>query len=84
VVQSEIEQHHSNADDPQCSSLTRYINETRILEISDNLVLKNHEASKRIEEISINYTSSKKIYDRNITITELCFSIIIAENLLND
>jgi hypothetical protein len=84
VVQPEIEQNHSNADDPQCSSQTRYINETRTSKISDNLVLENHEALKRIEKISINYTSSEKIYDLNITITELCFSIIIAENLLND
>jgi hypothetical protein len=62
----------------------RYINETRTSEIPDNLVLGNHEMSKGIEEISINYTSSKKVYDRNTTIVDLCFSTIIAENFLND
>jgi hypothetical protein len=84
VVQPEVEQHHSNADDPQFSSQARYINETRTYEIPDNLVLENHETSKGIEEIFINYTSSEKVYDRNITIADLCFSTIIAENFLND
>jgi hypothetical protein len=60
VVQPEVEQRHSNGDDLQSSSQPRYINETRTSEIPDNLVLGNHETSKGIEEISINYTSSKK------------------------
>jgi hypothetical protein len=84
VVQPEVEQHHSNADDPQSSSQAHYINETRTLEIPNNVVLENHEASKGIEEISINYTRSKKVYDRNTTIAKLCFSTIIAESFLND
>jgi hypothetical protein len=84
VVQPEVEQHHSNADDPQSSSQARYIIETRTSEIPDNLVLGNHKTSKGIEEISINYTSSGKVYDRNTTITDLCFSTIIAKNFLND
>jgi hypothetical protein len=46
--------------------------------------LGNHETSKGIEEISINYTSSGKKYDRNTTIADLCFSTIITENFLND
>jgi hypothetical protein len=46
--------------------------------------LGNHEASKGIEKISINYTSSRKVCDHNTTITNLCFSTIIAENFLND
>jgi hypothetical protein len=66
------------------SSQARYINETRILEISDNLILGNHEASKGIEEIYINYTSSGEVYDHSTTITNLCFSTVIAENFLND
>jgi hypothetical protein len=46
--------------------------------------LGNHEASKGIEKISINYTSSGKVCDHNTTIANLCFSTIIAENFLND
>jgi hypothetical protein len=84
VVQPEVGQHHSNTDDPLSSSQVRYINETRTSEIPDKLVLGNHEASKGIQEISINYTSSGKVYDRNITIANLCFLAIIAESFLND
>jgi hypothetical protein len=84
MIQPEVEQHHSNANDPQYSSQARYTNETRTSEIPDNLLLGNHEASKGIEEISINYTSSRKVYDHNITIADLYFSTIIAESFLND
>jgi hypothetical protein len=73
-----------NVNDLQSSSQGCYINETRISEISDNLILENHEASKGIEEISINYTSSRKVYDCSTTIENLCFSTLIAENFLND
>jgi hypothetical protein len=62
----------------------RYINEIRTSEIPDNLVLGNHETLKGIEEISINYTSSEKVYDHNTTIVDLWFSTIIAKNFLND
>jgi hypothetical protein len=54
------------------------------LEIPDNLVLRNHKASKGIEEIFINYTSSEKVYDCNTSIANLCFPTIIAESFLND
>jgi hypothetical protein len=84
VIQPEVERHHMNANDSHSSSQARYINETRISEIPDNLVLENHEVLKGIEEIFINYTSSKKVYDRSTTIANLCFSTMIAENLLND
>jgi hypothetical protein len=84
VVQPEVEQRHLNADDPQSSSQARYINETRTSKIPDNLILGNHETSKGIEEIFINYTSSEKVYDRDTTITDICFSTIIAEIFLND
>jgi hypothetical protein len=84
VIQPEVEGHHMNANDLQSSSQTRYINETIISEIPDNLVLGNHEVSKVIEEISINYTSSGEVYDRNTTIANLCLSTIIAKKFLND
>jgi hypothetical protein len=84
VVPPEIKQYHLNVNDLQSSSQARYTNETRTSEILDNLILGNHEASKGIEEISINYISSGKVYDCNTTITDLCFSTIIAESFLND
>jgi hypothetical protein len=84
LVQPEVEQHHINANDPQSSSKARYINEIRISEIPDNLILGNHEASKGIEEIFINYTSSGEVYDCSTTIANLCLSTVIAENFFND
>jgi hypothetical protein len=60
-----------------------YTNETRILEVPDNLILGNHKALKGIEEISINYTSSVKVYDRSTTTANLCFSTVIIVNFLN-
>jgi hypothetical protein len=33
----------------------------------------------RIQEISINYTSSEQVYDRSTTIINPCFSTIIAD-----
>jgi hypothetical protein len=84
VIQPEVERHHKNANDPQSSSQACYTNETRITEIPDNLILGNHETSKGIEEISINYTSSVEVYDCNTTIKNICFSTVIAENFIND
>jgi hypothetical protein len=84
VVQPEVEQHHLNANDPQSSSQAPCINETRTSEIPDSLILGNHKTLKRIEEISINYTSFEKVYDHNTTTTNLYFSTIIAESCLND
>jgi hypothetical protein len=62
-----------NVNDPQSSSQARYINETKISEIPNNLVLGNHEVSKVIEEIFINYTSSQKMYDRSKPIFLNCY-----------
>jgi hypothetical protein len=45
---------------------------------------KQDEASNGIEEIFINYTSFGDVYDRSTTITNICFSIVIAKNFLNN
>jgi hypothetical protein len=73
VVQPDVEQHHSNADDTQSSSQARYINEIRTSEILGSLVFENHETSKGIEHRKF-----------STTIVDICFSTIIAENFLND
>jgi hypothetical protein len=84
VIQPEVEQHHKNTNDPHSISQARHTNEIRISKIPDNLVLENHEASKGIEKISINYTSSREVYDHTTTIANICFSTVIDENFLND
>jgi hypothetical protein len=72
-------------DIPQSSTQARYRNENASTsENPDNLVLGNHETSMGIQEISINYTSSGKVYDCSTTIVNSCFSTIIAKNFLAD
>jgi hypothetical protein len=58
VSQSMVEQHCVDTNDPQSSSQACYTNQSRTLKIPYDLVLGNHETSKGIEEISINYISS--------------------------
>jgi hypothetical protein len=67
------------------STQARYRNENASTsKNSDDLILGNHETSTRIQEISINYTSSREVYDRSTTIINPCFSTIIAENFFVD
>jgi hypothetical protein len=70
-------------DIPQSSTQARYRNESaNTSKNPDALVLRNHEASTGIQEISINYNSSGEVYDHSTTIINPCFSTIIAENIL--
>jgi hypothetical protein len=81
VSQHVVDRHP--VDIPQSSTQVRYRKESASTsENLDALVLGNHEASTGIQVIFINYTSSEELYDRNTTIVNPCFSIIIAENFL--
>jgi hypothetical protein len=84
MIQPMVEWHHENVNDPQSSSQARYTNETRTSEVLNNLVLENHESLKVIEKNFINYTSFREVYDCSTTTTNICFSIVIAENFIND
>jgi hypothetical protein len=50
----------------------------------DDLILENYKTSMGIQEISINYTSSREVYDHSTTIVNPCFSTIITKNFLVD
>jgi hypothetical protein len=72
-------------DIPQSSTQMRYRKENASTSKNpDTLILENHETSMGIQEISINYTSFREVYDRSTTIVNPCFSTIIAENFLAD
>jgi hypothetical protein len=59
VGQHVVDRHLVDINMPQSITQSRYINENAsTLKNPDILVLGNHEESNRIEEISINYTSS--------------------------
>jgi hypothetical protein len=49
----------------------------------DSLVLGNHDEIHGVQEISINYTSSRELFDHTTTIVNSCFSTM-AIDLLND
>jgi hypothetical protein len=72
-------------DTPQSSTQVRYRKvSASTSENPDALVLGNHETSTGIREISINYTSSREVYDCSTTIVNPCFLAIIADNFLAD
>jgi hypothetical protein len=80
---TKIDRHLVNI--PQSSTQARYRNEnTSTSENPDALILGNHEASTGIQEIFINYTSSREVYDRSATIVNPCFSTVIAKNFIAD
>jgi hypothetical protein len=83
VNQPVIERHL--VDIPQYSTQVRYRKESASTsENPDPLILGNHETSTCIQEISINYTSSREVYNRSTTIVNPYFSTIITENFLAD
>jgi hypothetical protein len=53
VSQLVVERHCVDLNDPQSSSQACYTNEAGTLEVPDDLILGNHEVSKRTEDISI-------------------------------
>jgi hypothetical protein len=64
-----VDRHLVENNIPQSSTQARYINENaRTSENPDDLILGNHEISKGIQEISINYTSFREVYDCSTTI----------------
>jgi hypothetical protein len=74
VGQPVFDRHIVDINMPQTSTQACYINKNASTsENPDTLVLGNHEESNGIEEISINYTSSREVYDCNTTIVNSSF-----------
>jgi hypothetical protein len=72
-------------DIPQSSTQARYRKGNASTSKNPNaVVLRNHETSTDIQEISINYTSFGEVYNYSTTIVNPCFSTIIAKNYLVD
>jgi hypothetical protein len=49
----------------------------------DSLVLGNHDEFHGVQEIFIDYTSSRELLDRTTTVVNSCFPTMVAD-LLND
>jgi hypothetical protein len=61
----------------------RTIEQTSASKVPDSLVLGNHDEIHGVHEISINYTSSRELFDSTTMIVNSCFSTMVAD-LLND
>jgi hypothetical protein len=59
------------------------IEQARGSEDPDSFVLGNHDEIHWVQEIFINYTSSRELFDHNTTVVNSCFSTMVAD-LLND
>jgi hypothetical protein len=59
------------------------IEQARGSEDPNSLVLGNHDEFHGIQEISINYTSSRELLDRTTTVVSSCFFTMVTD-LLND
>jgi hypothetical protein len=85
VSQPVVDRHLVDINMPQSSTQACYINENASMSKNpDTLILGNHEESNGIEEISINYTSSREVDDCSTIVVSSSFSIIITENILAD
>jgi hypothetical protein len=85
VGQPMVDRHLVDINMPQSSTQARYINKNASTsENPDTVILGNHEESIGIEEISINYTSFKEVYDHSTIIVNSSFSAIIVESVLAD
>ena len=58
-----------DTEHPQHSSQVRTIDEAGTSEHPDPLILGNHEELHGVQEISINYTSSRELFDRKTTMS---------------
>jgi hypothetical protein len=81
VSQPVVDTHLVDNNIPQSSTQACYINKNaRTFKNHDDLG--NHETSTGIQEISINYTSSREVYDHSTIIINPCFSTITAKSVL--
>jgi hypothetical protein len=67
---------------PQPSPQVHTIEAPSRSEDPDSLVLGNHDEFHVIQEFSINYTSSRELFDRNTMVVNSCFSTMVADLLM--
>jgi hypothetical protein len=85
VSQPVVNRHLVDNNILKSSTQARYRNENASTSKNpDDLILGNHEASTGIQEIFINYTSFREVYDSSTIVANPCFSTIIAKNFFVD
>jgi hypothetical protein len=83
ISQPKVDGHQVNVINPRPNPRVHTIEQAGGSEDPDSLVLENHDEFHVVQEISINYTSSRELLDRTTTIVNSCFSTMVAD-LLND
>jgi hypothetical protein len=78
-----VDGHQVDMINPRPSPHVHTIEQVGGSEDSDSLVLGNHDEFHGMQEISINYTSFRELFDRTTTVVNSCFSTMVAD-LLND
>jgi hypothetical protein len=68
---------------PQSSPPVHTIEQAKGSKDPDSLVLGNHYEIHVVQEISINYTSSRELFDCTTTFVNSCFSTMVVD-LIND
>jgi hypothetical protein len=82
--QPSIDGHQVDIVHPQASTQVHISDVVGTLERPESNLPMNLEEFHGVQEISINYTRSGKLYDRKNMVANSCFSSIIAGNLLSD
>jgi hypothetical protein len=78
-----VDEHQVDCVHPQLSPQVHTIEADGGSEDPDSLVLRNYDEFHRVEEISINYTCSRELFDHNTSVVNSCFSTMVVD-LLND
>jgi hypothetical protein len=81
--QAKVDRHQVDAINPWPSPHLHTIEQARGLEDPDYLVLRNHDEIHGVQEIFINYTSFRELFDHTTMIVDSCFTSMVAD-LLND
>jgi hypothetical protein len=81
ISQPKVDGHQVNVINPRPNPRVHTIEQAGGSEDPDSLVLENHDEFHVVQEISINYTSSRELLDRTTTIVNSCFSTMVADHL---
>jgi hypothetical protein len=83
VSQPKVDRHQVDMINPRSSPHVHTTEQAGASKDPDSFILRNHDEFHGVQEISINYTSSRELLDRTIMVVNTCFSTMVAD-LLND
>jgi hypothetical protein len=81
--QPNVDGHQVDTINPQPGPHVHIIKQVGGSEDHVSLVLENHDEIHRVQEISINYTSFRELFDRSTMIVNSCFSTMVVDLLID-